>query len=191
MAAVAAANVNFGKSPAAVSVGRDLDMTNEEDKKLYYRGASRFVAKNELFDLSSGRFLTYMERLGDRATEYGWNEEVLGILNIPEDPLNAAGDMDNLLLNYGTISIDRVRAFEETYIHLPIRAANDTDMLYKCQMASLSESALAILLLKKGEYYVDDQPSGNLLLRVIIRESSLDNNASTSIIRTKLSILDH
>jgi hypothetical protein len=44
---VAAANANFGKSPAAVSVGRDLDMTNEEDKKLYYCGTSRFVAKNK------------------------------------------------------------------------------------------------------------------------------------------------
>jgi hypothetical protein len=50
---MAATNVNFGKSPAAVSVGRDLDMTNNEDKKLYYQGTSQFVAKNELFDLSS------------------------------------------------------------------------------------------------------------------------------------------
>jgi hypothetical protein len=92
-----------------------------------------------------------------------------------------------LLVNYGMISIERVRAFEETYIHLPIRAANDTDMLYKCQMVSLSESARSTLLLKMDEYYVRDQPSINLLLRVIIQESLLDNNASTSIIRTKLS----
>jgi hypothetical protein len=60
----------------------------------------------------------------------------------------------------------------------------------QCQMASLSESALSTLLLKKDEYYVRDQPSGNLLLRVIIWESSLDNNAGTLIIRTKLSKLD-
>jgi hypothetical protein len=59
----------------------------------------------------------------DRATEFGWNSEVLFILNIPEDPLNAAGELDNLLTNYGMIPIKRVRAFEETYIHLPIRAA--------------------------------------------------------------------
>jgi hypothetical protein len=190
IANVAVQNVNFGKSPAAASIGRDLNMTDEEDKKLYYRGTSRFLAKNELFDLLSARFLTYMEQLGDRATKFGWNADVLGILNIPEDPLDAAGELDNLLINYGMISIDRVRAFEETYIHLPIRVANDTDMLYKCQMASLLESALSTLLLKKDEYYVGDQPSGNLLLKVIIRESLLDNNASTSIIRTKLSKLD-
>jgi hypothetical protein len=36
-------------------------MMDEEDKKLYYHGTSQFVAKNELFDLSSARFLTYME----------------------------------------------------------------------------------------------------------------------------------
>jgi hypothetical protein len=155
VANVAVANANFRKSPAAASIGRDLNMTDEEDKKLYY-----------------------------------CNLDVLGILNIPEDPLNAAGDLDNLMVNYRMISIKRVRAFEETYIHLLIRAANDMDMLYKCQMASLSESTLSTLLLKKDEYYVRDQPSGNLLLRVIIRESLLDNNASTSIIRTKLSKLD-
>jgi hypothetical protein len=67
---MAVANANFGKSPVAVSVGRDLDMTNEEDEKLYYCGTSQFVAKNELFDLTLGQFLTYMECLRDRATEF-------------------------------------------------------------------------------------------------------------------------
>jgi hypothetical protein len=42
-----------------------------------------------------------MEHLGDRASEYRWNEEVLGILKIPEDLLNVAGELDNLLVNYG------------------------------------------------------------------------------------------
>jgi hypothetical protein len=91
-----------------------------------------------------------------------------------------------MLVNNRMISIKRARAFKETYINLPIRAANDTDMLYKCQMASLLESALSTLLLKKDKYYVRDQPSGNLLLRVIIQESLLDSNASMSIIRTKI-----
>jgi hypothetical protein len=53
-------------------------------------------------------------------------------LNIPKDPLKVAGEFNNLLLNYGVISINRVRAFEATYIHLLIRVANNTDMLYKC-----------------------------------------------------------
>jgi hypothetical protein len=59
-------------------VGRDLNMTDKEDKKLYYCGTSQFVAKNELFDLPSGCFLIYMEWLGDRANEFRWNLDVLG-----------------------------------------------------------------------------------------------------------------
>jgi hypothetical protein len=86
-------------------MGRDLDMTNKVDKKLHYPATSQFVTKNELFDLSSSHFLTYMEWLGDRATEFEWNSDVLGILNIPEIPLNTAGELDNLLTNDGLISI--------------------------------------------------------------------------------------
>jgi hypothetical protein len=40
---------------------------------------------------------------------------------------------------------EKVRAFEGTYIHLPIRAMNSTNMLFKCQMGSLSESVITNL----------------------------------------------
>lgn len=190
VAIVAPANANFGKSPGVVRAHDDLDMTVEADQKLYFRATSSFMGKNEKFDLSSERLLAYMGKLTERCSEYGWNEDVTGITYIPVDPLNAAAEVDNLLTNYGQISLDRVRAFEETYIQLPIRAANDTDMMYKCQMASLTEGAVSKLMLKKAQFHVNGEPSGNLLLRVIIRESSLDSNASTSIIRNKLAKLD-
>jgi hypothetical protein len=45
-------------------------------------------------------------------------------------------------------------------------------------------------LLKKNEYTIDGEPSVNLLLKLIIRESSLDSNASSTIIRTNLSKSD-
>jgi hypothetical protein len=56
-----------------------------------------------------------VEQLGDRATEFRWNTDVLGILNILEYPINMAGELDNLLINFGMVSIKRVRAFKETY----------------------------------------------------------------------------
>ncbi len=42
----------------------------------------------------------------------------------------------------------------------------------------------------KDDYTIDEYKSGNLLLKVIIRESHIDTNATTSNIRTKLSSLD-
>jgi hypothetical protein len=115
-----------------------------------------------------------MEQLGGRATKFGWNSDVLGILNIPEDPLNAAGELNNLLVNYGMISIERVRAFEETYIHLPIRAANNMDMLYKYQMASLSESAGRIIC-----------------WRSTIRQPAPQGNHTRQLIRQQRKHVDH
>jgi hypothetical protein len=184
------ANANFSKSPGVFRANDDLDMTNEADQKLYKDATAPFTKKNELFDLSSGRLMIYLEKLTERCSEYGWNEPITGITYIPEEPLDAASDTDNLLTNYGQIGLERIREFEETYLHLPIRAANDSDMLYKCQMKSLTEDAISKLRLVKNLYYVNGEPSGNLLLRVIIQKSSLDSNASTSIIRNKLAKLD-
>ena len=38
----------------------------------------------------------------------------------------------------------------------------------------------------KKDYWIGDKPSGNLLLKVLIRDSYLDKNATTSGIRIKL-----
>jgi hypothetical protein len=70
VANVAAVNVNFRKSPAAASMGRDLSMTDKEDAAVGQ--AVRFVAKNELFDLLLARFLIYMERLGRLNSDGIW-----------------------------------------------------------------------------------------------------------------------
>ena len=40
------------------------------------------------------------------------------------------------------------------------------------------------------QYTVGEEPSGVLLLKVIIRESHIDSNAATAMFRTKLSSLD-
>jgi hypothetical protein len=126
-----------------------------------------------------------------RAKEWGWSSPVLGILNIPEDAANVNSPTDSLLESYGRISLERIRAFERTYIHTEEREAQDTAMMSKCLLASLTEDALARVMLVEDEYHVGGEPSGNLLLRVIIRESSLDSNATATVIRMKLSTLEH
>jgi hypothetical protein len=142
--------------------------------------------------LSSGRFggLTFIEKLSHWANKVGWSSSIVGIMYIPEEPLSAPAEMDNILERYGSISMERIQALEETYIHTGTRMAQDAAMLHHCLMASLTEQAIGTLLLKKKEYTLGGRPSGNLLLRLIIRESSLNSNASSMIIRTKLSKLD-
>ena len=69
-------------------------------------------------------------------------------------------------------------------------------MLFKCLMDSLSKEARMKIEAWENEYIIENDSgttsqSGNLLLKVIIRESHLDTNATTQSIRMKLSNLDN
>jgi hypothetical protein len=63
-------------------------------------------------------------------------------------------------------------------------------MLYKCLMNSISKEGKSKMTIWKDQHHVNGLPSGDLLLKVIVRESHLDTNATISTIRTKLSNLD-
>jgi hypothetical protein len=185
-----AAAAPFGKSPGAAKEGIKFDMTNPDDIKLYDKVITPFTKKNEAFDLLSGCLLMFLLMFAGRAKEWGWSSPVLGILNIPQDANDVNSPTDSLLESYGHISMERIRAFERTYIHTEELTAQDTDLMHKCLLASLTEDALARIMLVEDEYHIAGEGSGNLLLRAIIRESSLDTNATATIIRTKLSKLD-
>jgi hypothetical protein len=57
-------------------------------------------------------------------------------------------------------------------------------------MNSISKEGKNKILIWRQQYTVDEFSSGNLLLKIIIRESHLDTNATTSSIHTNLSNLD-
>ena len=97
--------------------------------------------------------------------------------------------------NYGTLTLEQVvDESERRYIAQPLSKAQDTYMLYTCLMASLSDDAQEKVMIWADQYQIeiDDTKynSGVALLKVIIRESHLGADATTSQIRTKLSSLD-
>ena len=61
--------------------------------------------------------------------------------------------------------------------------------LYHCVINSISKEGKAKVQIWKKDYWIGDKPSGNLLLKVLIRESYLDTNATTIGIRSKLANL--
>ena len=63
-------------------------------------------------------------------------------------------------------------------------------MLYQCLIGLLLKVGKKKLMVWEDQYKVKGIPSGNLLLTVIIRESHLDSNATTTSIRDQLSSLD-
>jgi hypothetical protein len=143
-----------------------------------------------LYDCKPDGLYQFLQSLDNRSQEYGWSDEIGGILNIPEDAQDPNSDTNYLIDTYGVISLNQIRLWEEEYLNQPIRLPQDAMMMFKCLMNSISKEGKLKILIWKNQYQVGTLFSGNLLLKVIIRESHLDTNATVASIRTKLSDLD-
>ena len=179
--------VAFAFSPALAVQGL-LDYTKSKHFKIY-KSAIREVSK-EPFDCVAEGLYQFLKDVQDRADKMGWSE---GILNITLEVTDNGNPVEeNLIDNYGTISLEQVVESELQYINEEGRGAQDTYMLYKCLMASLTNATKKRISLWSDQYRIgnNDLCSGVALLKIIIRESHLDTNATTNQIRTKLSNLD-
>ena len=188
---------SFALTPAAAVEG-PLDFTKAEHSKIYKAGV-RSVTDTP-FNCDTEGLFQFLREVEDRAVEMGWMD---GILDIPVDEKGNKGDekkdddsneYSNIIANYGTLTLEQVIVHERAYIGKTSRAAQDTYMLYQCLMSSLASDAKKRIMLWSEQYQIEIDgtkfSSGVALLKVIIRESHLDTNATTNSIRTKLSNLD-
>jgi hypothetical protein len=176
----------FARAPALAIPGL-LNYRKAEHVKIY-RSGIKAVSDNP-YDCEAEGLYQFLKNVRDRADEMGWTEGILGItLNAGEDDERE----ENFMENYGTLTLEQVVESELQYIDERGRLAQDTYMLYKCLMASLTDDAKKKVSIWSNQYRIgeDNQVSGVALLKVIIRESHLDTNATTNQIRTKLSTLD-
>lgn len=176
----------LARAPALAVEGL-LDYTRSEHAKIYKSGISPI--SDDPFNCEADGLYQFLKDLQDRADEMGWTEGILGITINPgeEDEREEA-----FIENYGTLTLEQVVESELQHIDDESRLAQDTYMLYKCLMASLTSEAKKKVSIWSSQYRIgeNNEVSGVALLKVIIRESHLDTNATTNQIRTKLSSLD-
>ena len=165
-----------------------IDYGNKEGRDLYKNATSPLDA--ELYDCKPDGFYQFMQSLDTRASEYGWSDDVTGILWIPEIPSDITSDLRYIVEEYGTISFEILKEHEDTYVTSQSRVAQDNRMLYACLMNSISKDAKKKITIWRELYTLNNYFSGLLLLKVLIRESHLDTNATVTMIITKLSNLD-
>ena len=199
MAAEPAA-IPFAVNPATALTGV-LNYAQPEHRKLYEKAITSLYERDDSFDCDATGLYSFLERLGERADQYNWNADQTGVLMIPNDAAVGA-DVDEwiyLVTEYGRIPIDLIRVHNTTYLNQQTRKVQDNYMLYQCLMASLSTIGRNKIANLKAEYTIDIQVadgtarevrSGPLLLKIIIRESHIDTNATTGKIRLQLSSLD-
>ena len=171
---------NFALSPALATTGI-IDYSSRAGEKIYTSATKELDTVK--YDGEAQGLMAFLELLEERATNFGWDTSIMMIPTPHGDPIN-------LLAGYGTITLAQIRAHEETYIGTPSRNAQDANLLYECIMNSISSECKAKLTIWKKEYRCGQLPSGNLLLKVLIRECHLDTNATVGGIRNRLSALD-
>jgi len=160
-----------------------LDYRTTSAQKIFKNACS---ALPTTFDMKPENLKVFLSEIGLRSITYGWHP----VLNISENPGQANAASHSLLTEYGRISVEQVRTNAQVYFGQPVRAAQDDRMLYNCIMESLSKEAKDKVLLLTSEYHIGNQPCGALFLKVVIRESHVDTNATLRHIRAGLSSLD-
>jgi hypothetical protein len=170
--------VAFALSPA-MAVPGIIDFTSRMGKDVFRFSTEKL--DEELCDCHPDGMMQFLQSLSVRAPECGWDNEINGLLQIPENPADALSDTNNLIESCGMLATESVRAFEASCIALQVtRPAQDTHMLCKCLMNSVSKEGKSKITIWKDQCHVDGFPSGKLLLEVIVRESHLDTNATIS-----------
>ena len=107
------AAVALAMSPAA-AIHRVIDYLTSEGRKIH--GSATHKLSEDQFDCVPEDLNQFLDDLEERAIQFGWSNDD-GILEIPIDPADPMADTDKLIQNYGTVSLERVRAFEEIYIN--------------------------------------------------------------------------
>ena len=173
--------VTFARTPAQAATGI-IDYGSRMGERLYQSATAK--VDEDRYDGSADGLFPMLGLIRERARKFGWDQ---GIMRIPDED----GNNPRLLLDhYGSISIGEVREHERSYISTHTRDAQDTYLLYECIMNSLSPEAKAKVSIWRDNYWVDGLPSGNLLLKIVIRECHLDTNATITSIRQRLASLD-
>jgi hypothetical protein len=183
----------FHRAPLAAVPAGVIDYSTKEGKKHHEMATKPLFPKDEKFDVEPAKFQTFMHMLASRAKDLGFIQQGrIGM--VPQDLIQPNAPLSNIFEDYGTRSLEQVRAHEETYIAVQNRNAQDSKILFDLLMLSISTQGHERITIWREQYILsiagNEYEAGVCLLKVIVRESSLDSNATVSAIRYELSSLD-
>jgi hypothetical protein len=169
-----------------------LDLQSKAGMSIYKEATrSLYEDANERFDCDPEHLHTFLTKLEDHGMEFAWASE-LGILWIPTGVKKVDGkdefsdETTYLLENYGAVSHEGVFRWEKSFINTQSRAAQDSQMLARCIMKSLSAKGQNKIHVWKNHYRHNGRNCGVTLLKVVIRESAVDTEATSLSIQRDL-----
>lgn len=176
----------FALSPAMATAGQVLDYTTEAGQKLFNRATdSLYEDSTDLFDCQPEQLQDFIDRVKNKCIVHNF----AALRQVPDTSTNPPTNRD-VLTNHGVLSLEMCVAHANTYVNTQTRLAQDSFILGQCLMNSLSPAGRAKCAVWQEQYMPNGIIAGIPLLRVIIKVSSIDTNATAAYIRAQLSSLD-
>ena len=91
-----------------------INFSKSENVKLHRKGTSRL--NDDPFGCVPEYLHQFLKTLADRATEFQWNDDAVGIMQIPDHPITPTKYI-NHLTNHRELDLEDVLRFEESYIN--------------------------------------------------------------------------
>lgn len=193
--AAAAPNVPFARTPGDINRDDFIDYETRAGMTIYESSIkSLYSTDEEPFDLQADGLSLFLNRLDIRAREFGWDENVLVIDN---DIDNLGGPGTYFLDTTGAFTLEHIQAVEEHYNSQETRTSQNSYMLHKALLASLSPNALNRVNIRKAEWILDiavngqqrELPCGVCLLKVILTISQQETRSTLSHVMDQLNNL--
>jgi hypothetical protein len=155
-----------------------LNFAGPDDVKFYHR-AIKGLDKNMKYDLLPIELRTFLDNVSQSCSLYGLD----GILMIPT-ATEPAGE--NLLENYGKITMVECTNFANITFAAMNRNAQNSTVLYHFLYASLTKDSLTKINLRKAAFTVLNHKDGVTFLGTIITEAQLDTIGTVETYRKQL-----
>ncbi|NER25785.1 MAG: hypothetical protein F6J96_34850 [Symploca sp. SIO1C2] len=190
-AATGAQNNTFHTDPMdAMNNGQEMKYLSK-DAKYHYKTATQPLLGEDLFDVEPGNFQAFMNRLSDRADSIGFTKSN-GIAIV-----KVGGKDVNVIADYGAASYDEIATHEKALLTKNDRKTQDSKMLHDLLVNSLSTEGYKRIQVWRDQYIfvLTDSSTppverkyyaGLCLLKVIVRESYLDSNATVTQLKLQL-----
>ena len=171
--------VVFALTPGLVNPTQPWDYAKSEGLKLYNHASSKLLDEPYTGGVKALKALLVAAR--HRGSVYGWNQTILTIPNGAATPVNK-----NLLVQYGVLTLEDVRASAALYVTLQTRPAQMSVQVTNAILATMGEDMLIKLLARKEDYTVANVESGACMIKVLIDLVVTQTRATLTVLRAKL-----
>jgi hypothetical protein len=164
-----------------VGGGAFLDLTDSDSNKVYRNGMKSL--EGDKYDAKPKGKKVFLEKFRAKSKMYHWDD----VLNVPDSTV--AATPRSILDHYGTVKLEECRAHAEGYYITRGREAQNAQMMCNCLADSLTDEALASIMVEADKYTVAGYQDGLCFLKLLLSKAQTDTIATVNMLRASISKL--